>query len=34
MKAMIMVLDVHSDNHLHNTLHHDICIHKHSFRHV
>jgi hypothetical protein len=23
---MIMVLDVHSDNHLHNILHHDICI--------
>jgi hypothetical protein len=27
-------LDVHSNNHLHNALHHDICIHKHSFRHI
>jgi hypothetical protein len=26
--------DIHSDIHLHDTLHHDICIHKHSFRHI
>jgi hypothetical protein len=34
MKAMIMALNMYLDIHLHDTLHQDICIHKHSFRHT
>jgi hypothetical protein len=34
MKAIVMILNIYSDIYLHDTLHHDICIHKHSFRHI
>jgi hypothetical protein len=32
--AVIMASDMCSDIHLHITLYHNICIHKHSFRHM
>jgi Fic family protein len=34
MKAMIMASNMYFDIHLHDTLNHDIWIHKHSFRHT
>jgi hypothetical protein len=34
MKAMFMASNMYLDIHLHDTSHHDICIHKHSFRHI
>jgi hypothetical protein len=34
MKAMIMASNIYLDIYSHDTLHHDICIHKYSFRHT
>jgi hypothetical protein len=34
MKFMIMASNIYPDIHLHDTSHHDICIHKHSFIHT
>jgi hypothetical protein len=33
-QTMFMASNMYLDIHLHDTLHHDICIHKHSFRHT
>jgi hypothetical protein len=34
IKVVVVASDMSLDIHLHDTLHHNICIHKHSFRHT